>query len=137
MQSDRYISMLSAIDIKLCFLFSLLFQFSFYNWWDWIWRLALLVQGVIGFCLAIQPTDGDMGTIGRKIEYFPKQSAIYHLTLKIHPWSLNWWTICRELHDRLQAGIWLGQHEALLVTVKLWVWCSSLRILIITPSGPW
>jgi len=30
-------------------------------------RLVLLVQGVIGFCLAIQPTEGDMGTIGRKL----------------------------------------------------------------------
>jgi hypothetical protein len=28
------------------------------------------VQGVDGFCLAIQPTDGDLGTIGRKFTYF-------------------------------------------------------------------
>lgn len=30
-------------------------------------RPVLFVQGVIGFCLAIQPTEGDMGTIGRKL----------------------------------------------------------------------
>lgn len=28
--------------------------------------MAFLVQGVVGFCLAIQPADGDIGTIGRK-----------------------------------------------------------------------
>lgn len=27
---------------------------------------VFLVQGAVGFCLAVQPTDGDIGTIGRK-----------------------------------------------------------------------
>jgi hypothetical protein len=37
------------------------------------------MQGVDGFCLAIQPTEGGMGTIGRKFAYFSRK--IYSLFL--------------------------------------------------------
>lgn len=33
---------------------------------DLHFRKYLVLQGVTGFCLAIQPADGDIGTIGRK-----------------------------------------------------------------------
>jgi len=68
------------------------------------------MQGVDGFCLAIQPTEGEMGTIGRKFAYFSRK--IYWLC----PYSLFWREgysdhksdkiICRKFHDGIPVGIW-------------------------------
>lgn len=37
----------------------------------------IVLQGVDGFCLAIQPADGDMGTIGRKCQHYTLQIFTY------------------------------------------------------------
>jgi len=69
--------------------------------------VALMVQGVIGFCLAIQPADGDIGTIGRKYAH----SCLWKMPLVIKSSAcslealyLNG-TLCREFHDGISGGL--------------------------------
>ena len=66
-----------------------------------------MVQGAIGFCLAIQPADGDIGTIGRKYAHncpwkmplFIKSSACSQKVLYLSG------TSCREFHDGISGGL--------------------------------
>lgn len=74
-----------------------------------------LVQGAVGFCLAVQPTDGDIGTIGRKFrsvkafdtyyKFCVFVNILFHLVASVNaqcPFLYHlsdMIMLCRELHD--------------------------------------